>query len=89
MKIYFVSEVKLGNYESRQGRRERGGQGGWGAGPPTISWTKKNFFHVKSESIKFSQNFYMEITCETLFIEQDISDKKEIAFSEFVVLTGN
>ena len=31
----------------------------------------------------------MEITCETLFIEQDISDKKEIAFSEFVVLTRN
>ena len=75
MKIYFVSEVKLGNYESRQGRRERGGQGGWGAGPPPFPGPKKNFFHVKSESIKFSQNFYMEISCETLFIEQDISDK--------------
>ena len=30
--------------------------------------------------------FYMRITCKTLLIEQDISVKKYIAFSELVIL---
>ena len=42
---------------SVQGRRERrGGAGGAPAPPPfpTMSWSKKKFFHVKLENIKFS-----------------------------------
>ena len=31
----------------------------------------------------------MWITSETLFIEEDVSDKNYIAFSEFVVLAAN
>ena len=31
----------------------------------------------------------MWITCETLFMEKDISDKRLIAFSEFVVVAVN
>ena len=31
----------------------------------------------------------MRITCEALFIEQEVSDKKQIAFSEFLVLAVN
>ena len=56
---------------------EKGGQG-----TTTISWSKI-FFHVQSENMKYE---YMWITCETLFIEQEISDKKQIIFSEIVVL---
>ena len=53
--------------------------------PPTISQTKQFFSHVKSENIKFLH----VITCESIFIEQDISDKKQIGLSEFAVLAIN
>ena len=43
-----------------------------GQGTTTISWSKI-FFHVQSENMKYE---YMWIMCDTLFIEQEISDKK-------------
>ena len=54
--------------------------------PPPFPGVKKFFFLVKSENKIF--------TCENLrdlnlFIEQDISDKKETAFSEFFALAVN
>ena len=56
-----------------QGRREMGGGAGGGS-PPTISWSKNCFSHVKLENLKFLHvNNMLDFS---LFIEQDISDKK-------------
>ena len=53
-----------------QGRRERGAAL---PPPPTISWSKI-FFHVKLKNIKFLH--LKNIWDLSVFIEQDISDKK-------------
>ena len=56
-------------------------------GEPPFPGAKKIFFHVKSENIKCLH--VDNIWDFSLFIEEDISDKKYIAFSEFVVLGVN
>ena len=50
------------------------GGGGSRGQPPTISWSKIFFFHVKSENIKFLH--VKNIWDLSLFIEEDISYKK-------------
>ena len=53
---------------------EKGGGGAGGGSPPTISWSKNCFSHVKLENLKFLHvNNMLDFS---LFIEQDISDKK-------------
>ena len=72
-----------------KGRRER--RGGRKRQPhphptTTISWSKKLFLHVKLENINFVHA--NNIWGFSLFIEQDLSDKKYIVFSEFVVFSS-
>ena len=65
---------------SVQGRRERrGGAGGAPAPPPfpTMSWSKKKFFHVKLENKIFVKLLHVNNMWDfSLFIEQDVGDKK-------------
>ena len=81
----------LGNYSPTYADRttERGRRG---VNPTptaprkTITWNNNFFsifFHVKLKNIKFLQ--VSNMWDFSLFIEQDISDKKYIAFSEFLV----
>ena len=61
-----------------------GGLGGWeGVG----GWQLEQKLKIKSENINFLH--VNNIWGFRLFIEQDISDKKQIAFSELVVLAVN
>ena len=55
---------------------EKEGAGGGNSPPPcpTISWSKNVFSHVKSENLKFLH--VNNIRDFSLFIEQNISDKK-------------
>ena len=62
---------------------EKGGQGQKFQSKSRV----KYFFRVKLENIK---DLHMNNMCNfSLFIEQDVSDKKQIAFAEFVVLEVN
>ena len=63
-----------------------GKEGRDGASPPPFPGAKF-FSHVKSETIKLLQ--MKNIWVLSLFIEQDISDKKQVAFSGFDVLVVN
>ena len=59
-------------------------------GGATIFRSKKIFFHVKSENKIFVKFLHVNNAWDfSLSIEQDISDKKEITFSEFIVLAVN
>ena len=65
---------------SWQGRRESGGRGGGGGAFPGAI----HFSRVKLGNIKFLHVNNMRD--HSLFIEQDLSDKKCLALSEFFVL---
>ena len=60
----------------KQGRRKTGGgQGGVAGGTPSQCFLEQNFFsHVKSENIAFLH--VNNVSDFSLFVEQDISDKK-------------
>ena len=73
--IDFFQEKIYESSSHSQGCRERGGRGGNSPPPcPTISWSKNVFSHVKSENLKFLH--VNNIRDFSLFIEQNISDKK-------------
>ena len=67
-----------------QARRERGSGGGQ---PPYHFLLQNIFFHLKSENINVLN--VKNMWDFSLFIEQDVSDKKEMAFSEFVIFAVN
>ena len=68
---------------------DKGGTGGGGdaSHPHPPAPFPHLFFYVKLENIKFLH--VNNIWDFSLFVEEDISDKKWIVFSEFVVLAVN
>ena len=71
-------------YISLDRTAEKGGQGRCTSTPPAPFPGAKILFHVKLENIKFLH--VNNMWDHSLLIEQDLSDKKYLALSEFVVL---
>ena len=83
-KYQLISSIHFWDIYSRYRAVEKGGRGH--RPRPFIFWSK-SFFHIKQESIRFLHvNNKWDFS---LFIEEDVSDKIYIAFSEFVVLAVN